>query len=228
MGLDLIPAKILKRFGVEERRHACAILSHDFPDEFADIIGCLEQFELVRSEVEAGGGGKTKIAARFDNYLRDKRGWMPRNTSIAMKLTTKHGTKTEVTERNLDTHEVDLCKGKIAVEVQWNNKDPFFSRDLNTFRLLHELGSISVGIIVTRSDELQDLFKELGWVKDRNEGWQRVAAKYGASTTHWSKLMPRVEAGGDGACPLLLVGIRRACYRDDLPRVRLVLTKSNE
>ncbi len=134
MGLELIPAKVLERFEIEERRHACAILAHDFPNEFADLIGCLEQFKLLRSEVAVGGGGKTKIAARFDDFLRDKRGWKPRNTSIAMKLTTKQGDSTEVAERNLDTHEADLCKGKIAIEVQWNNKDPFFSRDLNTFR----------------------------------------------------------------------------------------------
>ena len=35
---------------------------------------------------------------------------------------------------------------------------------------------------------------------------------------------PRVEAGGNGACPLLLVGIRPECYKDDLPKVRVVAT----
>jgi hypothetical protein len=31
--------------------------------------------------------------------------------------------------------------------------------------------------------------------------------KYGASTTWWDKLVPRVNLGGGGECPLLLVGI---------------------
>ena len=31
--------------------------------------------------------------------------------------------------------------------------------------------------------------------------------KYGQSTTHWNKLLPRVNLGGGGECPLLLVGI---------------------
>lgn len=31
--------------------------------------------------------------------------------------------------------------------------------------------------------------------------------KYGQSTTHWDKLVPRVNLGGGGECPLLLVGI---------------------
>ena len=31
--------------------------------------------------------------------------------------------------------------------------------------------------------------------------------KYGSSTTHWEKLIPRVNLGGGGECPLLLIGI---------------------
>jgi hypothetical protein len=86
-------------------------------------------------------------------------------------------------------------------------KIPFFSRDLNAFRLLHELGVIAVGVIITRRDELQGIFDSLG---------RDIGKKYGASTTHWGKLIPRVEAGGAGSCPLLLVGITAKCYRDDL------------
>lgn len=32
------------------------------------------------------------------------------------------------------THEVDEYKNYVAVEMEWNNKDPFFDRDLNNFR----------------------------------------------------------------------------------------------
>jgi len=38
--------------------------------------------------------------------------------------------------------------------VEWNNKDPFFDRDLNNFRLLFELRAIDLGIIITRTDDL--------------------------------------------------------------------------
>ena len=46
--------------------------------------------------------------------------------------------------------------------MEWNNKDPFFDRDLNNFRLLHQLGVLSVGVIITRLWELQEEFKKLG------------------------------------------------------------------
>ena len=32
--------------------------------------------------------------------------------------------------------------------------------------------------------------------------------KYGSSTTHWDKLVPRVNLGGGGECPMLIVGIQ--------------------
>ncbi len=35
---------------------------------------------------------------------------------------------------------------------------------------------------------------------------------YGSSTTHWDKLTPKVDSGGAGGCPLLLVGMRLKCY----------------
>jgi hypothetical protein len=31
--------------------------------------------------------------------------------------------------------------------------------------------------------------------------------KYGASTTHWDKIIPRITLGGGGECPLIVVGI---------------------
>jgi len=69
--------------------------------------------------------------------------------------------------------------------VEWNNKTEFYDRDLNNFRLLNVLNVLSVGVIITRVSELQRLFDELG-----------KGASYGASTTHWDKLIPKVDGGG--------------------------------
>jgi hypothetical protein len=196
MDLAHLLKAVKHRFHVLERWHSCAILSQDFPSELADIIDCLNQFELLRSEIQIGGGGKTRIANRFDKFFQ-ARGWKESKTAIKMI----------VGERTVEmaTHKVDFCKGRVAVELEWNNKDPFFSRDLNAFRLLHDHDVISVGVLITRMDNLQEIFDELG-----------VGQKYGASTTHWGKLMPRVDSGGGGTCPLLLIGITKQCFRDDV------------
>jgi hypothetical protein len=51
--------------------------------------------------------------------------------------------------------------GTVALEIEWNNKDPFFDRDLENFKRLHADGAISLGIIITRSAALQDTMKVL-------------------------------------------------------------------
>ena len=102
------------------------------------------------------------------------------------------------------THKVDCYKNQVALEVEWNNKDPFYDRDLNNFRLLFDLRAISVGIIITRADELQEIFDDIG-----------RGSSFGASTTHIGKLIPRIEGGGGGGCPLLVFGITKKLYQED-------------
>jgi hypothetical protein len=46
--------------------------------------------------------------------------------------------------------------GTLALEIEWNNKDPFFDRDLESFQRLHALSAISVGVVVTRGRSLQE------------------------------------------------------------------------
>jgi hypothetical protein len=99
------------------------------------------------------------------------------------------------------THKVDHYKNHIAVEVEWSNKDPCYDRDLNNFRLLFDLRVISVGVIITKSDELKEVFTELNNYR-----------KYGASTTWMGKLKPRIDGGGGGGCPILVFGIKKSLY----------------
>lgn len=97
-------------------------------------------------------------------------------------------------------------KGRIALDIEWNNKTEFYDRDLNNFRLLHNLDAISVGIIVTRDTELQKgVFKPLG-----------LGSKYRALTTHLNKLIPKIEGGGAGGCPLLVIAVKSGAYVEDI------------
>jgi hypothetical protein len=96
-------------------------------------------------------------------------------------------------------------KGKVALEVQWNNKTEFYDRDLNNFRRLFELQVIDVGVIVTRCDELQAIFNALGRGKS-----------FGSSTTIISKLKRKLDGGAGGGCPVFIVGMKRSLYLDDV------------
>ena len=192
VGVELIPPASRALWEVHEWKHACAILAQDFASEWDDILALMASFRLQREWIEVGGGNRSKVAIAIDGFLA-ARGWSAK----------QFDTKVQVDEHEMPspTHEVDCFKNRVALEVEWNNKDPFFDRDLNNFRLLFDLRAVSVGVIVTRSDELQQVFRELG----RN-------TSFGASTTHMSKLLPRVEGGGGGGCPLLVLGITRALY----------------
>ncbi|MEM6263767.1 MAG: BglII/BstYI family type II restriction endonuclease, partial [Bacteroidota bacterium] len=137
-------------------------------------------------------------------------------------------------------------------EIEWNNKDPFFDRDLQSFRNLHADGAISMGIIVTRGSSLQNGFKgkmiefarnsninnieslEQYYVPTRSqksailkkinagssfqEAWADtfVSSKFGKSTTHWDKLIDRVDRGVGNPCPLILIGIPLTVVTDSL------------
>lgn len=192
MGTSLLPREVLARYEAYEWKHACAVLANDFPTEWKDIVQLLKSFILCKSWITVGGGQKSKVAEAIDGFLGG-RGWIEKEFATSFK----------VDEKTIEspTHKVDCYKNGVALEIEWNNKDPFFDRDLNNFRLLFDLRAISCGIIITRADHLQAIFDDLGRGKS-----------YGASTTHMSKLLPKIEGGGGGGCPLLVFGITRKLY----------------
>jgi hypothetical protein len=195
MTLDLLPADIRALYEVHEWKHACAILNQDFPAEWQDIIDVLRSFRLKRTWIDNPGGSKSQVSHYIDSHLY-QRGWLEKEFS----------THITVDDKTIDspTHKVDCFKNRVALEIEWNNKDPFFDRDLNNFRLLFDLRAISVGVIITRCDHLQDIFKSRG-----------RSSSYGASTTHLGKLLPRIEGGGGAGCPILVFGISKDLYVDE-------------
>lgn len=186
---------IKHHYEIREWRHAIAVLSTDFPDEWNDICEVLSEFRLKKSYIATAGGRKSRVSGWIDSNFYE-RGWSEKNFKTAILI---DGEKVDS-----PTHAIDCYKNDIGVEIEWNNKDPFFDRDLNNFRLLFELRAISVGVIITRCDGLQRLFNDLG-----------RGASYGASTTHMSKLLPKINGGGGGGCPILVFGIRGSLYDED-------------
>ena len=195
MGTELLSKFIRDNYEVYESKHACAILKEDFSAEWEDIILLLENFRLKKSWLTQPGGRKSNVSDYIDSYLYQK-GWIEKEF------------KTQVVVDNhvMDspTHKIDCFKNRVALEIEWNNKDPFFDRDLNNFRLLFDLRAISVGIIITRCDQLQEIFNTLG-----------RGSSFGASTTHMGKLLPRLEGGGGAGCPVLVFGISESLYVED-------------
>jgi len=128
MTIDIFPTFIRENYEIHEWKHATTILHGDFPEEWNDIINTLTQFRLLKSWVTVGGGRKSQIASWIDDQLINQKGWEEKAFDTKMLVDGR--------ENLSPTHKVDCYKNRIALEVEWNNKDPFFDRDLNNFRLL--------------------------------------------------------------------------------------------
>ena len=190
-----VPADIVARYEVHEWRNGLAILAAAHPKEWRNILEVLHGFKLLKSDVMKPGGSKGLISSKLDSHFT-RLGW------IEKKFDTK--IVVDSAEHIAPTHKVDCYKDRVALEVEWNNKDPFYDRDLNNFRLLFELRAIDAGVIITRCSELQQIFNKLG-----------RGPSFGNSTTHMAKLLPRLEGGGGGGCPVVVFGIRGAAYVED-------------
>jgi hypothetical protein len=72
-----------------------------------------------RSWINVGGGRKSKISEAIDSMLY-QRGWREKqfNTEIVV----------DGTRLASPTHSVDCFKNRVALEIEWNNKDPFCVR----------------------------------------------------------------------------------------------------
>jgi|SRR3990172_8542272 len=196
-----VPPGIRKLYEIYEFGHASAILGTDFPAEYEDLCSALATFRFTELQIRKPGGSESEIPKVFARLLRPK-GWKERRLTASLVVD-----KTDVVTS--DTHKIDFIKNRVAFDLEWNSKDQTFDRDLFAFRAFFEYGKISVAVIVTRADALQAYFKSLGTYTDKRGKVSPIASKYGASTTHMSKLLPRLRAGRSGGCPVLVFGITK-------------------
>lgn len=202
---DYIPKDIRELYEVRDFHHAAAILKSEFPEEFEDICQALREFRVTTGEIKEPGGNESKIPKKISALLRPKM-WKEAQLSA----------KTVVDEQEVrqDTHFIDYVKGRVALDLEWNSKDQTFDRDLYAFRAFFDYKRISVGVLVTRSNDLDRVFHLLGMFVDKDGKKKPVKAKFGASTTHMGKLLPRLDAGRNGGCPVLVFGITRRVIAD--------------
>jgi len=229
-------------FQVDFHSHAEAILGVDFPQVAEELQQILLASTIPIQEIIGSGGGETRGTQRLRNAL-GQYGWKKHKFVVQRII--------DGVEKEAQSHEVDhvrsFPKGTLALEIEWNNKDPFFDRDLENFKRLHADGAISLGIIITRGESLQsslrdfvrrfadehqlnamDDLKQVGLSPTRRQitevqkrvtrnkkpvpfrdAWADhfVSDKFGAATTHWSKLQDRVSRGVGNPCPLLMIGL---------------------
>ena len=157
-------------FEIRAESHATAILEKDFPVALDEIQDVLSALRIPITEIIGSGGGETKGTQRMRHAFNDA-GWEKAIFEIRKII--------NGVERESISHEVDHAKEfdgrKLALEIEWNNKDPFFDRDLENFKRLHAEGAISVGVIVTRGSSLHDQMRDFVYRFAREQNIQSFA-----------------------------------------------------
>jgi hypothetical protein len=146
-----------KGFEIEFHSHAKAILSVDFPDAAAQLEQVLLEATVPIQEIIGSGGGEAKGTQRLRRALTAHQ-WIKGKFTIEKVI---NGVRRESISHEVD-HVRTFANGRaVAAEIEWNNKDPFFDRDLENFKRLHAEGAISIGVIITRGSSLQDALPSL-------------------------------------------------------------------
>lgn len=159
-------------FQIVFESHAIAILERDFPSALGEIEAALENFEIPITEIIGSGGGETKGTQRLRRALAGQ-GWLKTIFEIrkAIRIAEVDAETNAIElERESTTHEIDHVKSfqgdfsgskLVALEIEWNNKDPFFDRDLENFKRLHGRTSLSVTSTVKPPFTGTSLWREL-------------------------------------------------------------------
>lgn len=139
-------------FDLAYRAHVEAIVIRDFPQAAKELERILSGVVIPVTELIAGGGGEAKGTQRL-RRVSTAAGWRKHRFDVEKRI--------DGVPAQSRPHEVDHVRsfdggGRIALEIEWNNKDPFSDRDLEHFQRLHADGAISVGIIDTRGRSLRD------------------------------------------------------------------------
>ena len=222
---------ILQKYDVYSYRHAASILKNSFPTELIEIENALLNFTMTTGEIAEPGGNESKIPKKISAFLRPLDWYETRIQGDLIIRVHEHSEeiletgkikkntlppKDPITIKNyIDGHKIDYVKGRVALDMEWNSKDQTYDRDLYAFRMFHECGVISLAVLITRSEKLNEVFSVLplrkkdGSIDTDASGVPKLCKqKYGASTTWMGKLLYRLNAGRHGGCPVLVFGIR--------------------
>ena len=222
---EYIAPDLLEKFEFYSYNHALEIITQAFPAEWSEIVDCLRQLRITTDDLRESCGNETKIPKKFDDVLYP-RGWReirisgdlhikfyPRQAEQRGRFS-QEPFEEKVIPGYIDGHNIDFLKNRIAFDLEWNSKDQTFDRDLLAMRTYYDCDLVSAGIIITRSAELNDIFKTIYDYDGKTRQWKPILRKYGASTTWMGKLTYRLDSRRNGGCPILAVGIRKPCITD--------------
>ena len=96
----------------ERHRIPQIVMNSDFPNEFTDMLDCLDAFSLKRSYIATPGGSRSLIPRTIDGFLRT-RGWREKSFRIDIKI--------DEQSVPIPTHKIDNFKNRVGVELDFGH-----------------------------------------------------------------------------------------------------------
>jgi hypothetical protein len=230
-----MPDSIKDRYDFIETRNAAATFKASHPDPFNEMVRVLDAFYFDVERIVRPGGNKHFISAELDEAFRVT-DW--REAKFVQTLTTdlvlnpyrpagEQSKVHRVSTSEYQGHQIDNVKGRVGLDVEWNPKDGNLDRDFSNFRNLYDAGVLDLGVLVVRREEgMRDLWystiaraKALDEHGSTSTEWSKRLKKTPAdplgtaTTSNFEKLVPRIERGDGGGCPILAIAITTKCYR---------------
>ena len=173
---------LLQKYSFAETRNAAQVISAACPNEWAEVLNFLDDYQLRTESLMKPGGRKSKVVEDLESFFYDN-GWketrvdsellvfrVPKETGkmFPIKLGGK-GSTFQTTEQRLkvsDSHPyvqvrstfqegylIDALKGKLAVDIEWNAKDGNLDRDIAAYRAWYDFEEIAGAILITKDWE---------------------------------------------------------------------------
>jgi hypothetical protein len=219
------PGPLCDRYQVLETRNAAAILAATNPARFGDLVAVLDRFVLTSDDLTTPGGSESNLAARLNTAFRGQ-GWRESRVDTVIKLSLvkkRYAAAGETRDETVETqvtnegYLVDNVADRVALDVEWNAKDGNLDRDLGAYRALYDAGLIDLAVMITRTHaDLRQLAYRLARAAGRpHEAANRLLGT--TTTTNTTKLLPRLQRGDGGGCPILVIAICASTWAADAP-----------
>ena len=179
---SVLSKQLLSKYSFAETRNAAHVLSAACPNEWAEVVNFLKDYQLRTASLMHPGGRKSKVVEDLESFFYSN-GWeetrvdselvvfrVPKRTgkSTPIKLDGEKS-KFKTLEQRLKVREsypnvqvrstfqegylIDALKGNLAVDIEWNAKDGNLDRDIAAYRAWYDFEEIVGAVLITKDQE---------------------------------------------------------------------------
>ena len=229
----LLGKTLLDKYSYMETGDALKVVEAICPDEYRDLLRFLDEFSFTSSMLMTPGGNQSVIARSIDESFA-KMGWKKARLDVARQYYLFENPKPEVTAEHDPAkfksnliytsyqvgYIVDNYKGRVVIDGEWTPKDGNLDRDFSAYRSWFDDGAIAAAVLVTRMQRdtktlSAEIWEDFVGRNPMYRDYEQTVSFSTSTTSNFEKAAQRILRGDLGSCPILMIGIGRACWMGD-------------